>query len=349
MSEADFRAKRRQKFLPEKYFKLNIVDIGRSLANAQTVRDAESHAGRVEPSTDGSSFKNQLKLLRLHYTAGAAIESLKPLFAEVMKWFDEWHRAEEAYSHWLAKKRAEDLRTDMTPVEFGDLFHFQLALDVVSLGILLGEGDSIRSAAFLMRSARHTDMLFETLIESAVPDPDTTVTEFFHNSPYDPLLDAVYSAKTPEAASAFVKIYLDDWYKAFEGVPWHNGHLVMTDEYSNYEGYWAFEAAAVCVLKDIDDTSFRDHLVYPKDLADWARAHNVADLVKPSSVPAGAVAETRLRVEANHPCPKTGWWMTPAKAGARRYFNEGEIMPSLGGDYGLTIWQWDVDQSAPKL
>jgi hypothetical protein len=64
---------------------------------------------------------------------------------------------------------------------------------------------------------------------------------------------------------------------------------------------------------------------------------------------AQVIAEARLRVEANQPCPQTGWWMTPAKAGSRRYFNEGEIMPSLGGGYGLTIWQWDVDQSAPKL
>ena len=348
MSEADFRAKRRQKFLTEKYFLLNKDDIERTFEAIDIGRRVHAEQGKISASNDGASFKEALRLVRLHYTAGATIESLRPLFAEVMKWFVEWHRAEEAYSKWLAKKQADDLRTDMSPVEFGELFHFQLALDVVSLGILLGEGDSVRNAASLMQCARHTDMLFETLIESSVPDPDTTVTEFFHNRPYDPLLDAVYSAETPEAASAFVKTYLDGWYKAFEGVPWHNGHLVMTNEYSNYEGYWAFEAAAVCVLKGINDTSFRDHLVYPKDLADWARAHNVADLVKFGSRPIGLAAQT-LRCAANHPCPQTCWWMTPAKAGSRRYFNEGEIMPSLGGDYGLTIWQWDVDQSAPKL
>ena len=48
---------------------------------------------------------------------------------------------------------------------------------------------------------------------------------------------------------------------------------MANDEYSNYEGYWAFDAAAVCVIHGIDDASFRDRLVYPKDLADWARAH----------------------------------------------------------------------------
>jgi hypothetical protein len=88
---------------------------------------------------------------------------------------------------------------------------------------------------------------------------------------------------TPEESAAYVEKYLDGWYKAFEGVPWHDGHLVQKEHQQPYEGYWAFEAAAVCVLHGIDDSSFRDHLVYPKDLADWARAHHVKDKVKLSA------------------------------------------------------------------
>lgn len=29
---------------------------------------------------------------------------------------------------------------------------------------------------------------------------------------------------------------------------------------------------------------------------------------------------------------------------SRRYFQTGDSMPSLGGDYGVTIWQWDENQ-----
>lgn len=59
---------------------------------------------------------------------------------------------------------------------------------------------------------------------------------------------------------------------------------------------------------------------------------------RPASVPGG------------QPCPQTGWWLTPAKASSRRYFKVGEVMPAVqGSDYGSTFWQWDVDQSAPKL
>ncbi|MFN3298379.1 Imm72 family immunity protein [Caldimonas sp.] len=45
---------------------------------------------------------------------------------------------------------------------------------------------------------------------------------------------------------------------------------------------------------------------------------------------------------AGSPCPRTGWWFTPAKANSRRHFQTGQIMPDLHADWGLTIWQWDT-------
>ncbi|SOY73549.1 hypothetical protein [Cupriavidus taiwanensis] len=56
-----------------------------------------------------------------------------------------------------------------------------------------------------------------------------------------------------------------------------------------------------------------------------------------------------LRCEANEPCPRSGYWLTPAKTTARRYFRAGETMPDVASDYGATIWQWDVNQLDPKL
>lgn len=54
-------------------------------------------------------------------------------------------------------------------------------------------------------------------------------------------------------------------------------------------------------------------------------------------------------VPAGSSCPGSGWWFTPAKANSRQFFKQGTVMPSVGGDYGLTFWQWAPDQSAPKL
>ncbi len=339
MTEATFRIKRRQKFLTEKYFKLNVGFHELLIGAGHEGMASDLAAGRVDSSSQGGIFKDKLKLIRLHYTAGEPIESLKPLYADAMHWFAEWHRAEEASAQNQIKLTGQDLRIDATPLEFDDLFHYQLAVNVLSLGVLLGDGQHVREAGAWLRFERERgDMLVEYLLSAVVPDDELVeTTEFFHIKPYDPLLDAVYTAETPEQASAFVKQYLDGWYKAFEDVPWHNGHLVQNEDYSNYEGYWAFEAAAVCVIHGIDETSFRDHLVYPKDLADWAREHKVLERIKPA---AGAKS-IALRCEAGQPCPQTGYWFTPAKQGSRKAFKAGETMPAIkDSPWGATIWYW---------
>ncbi len=80
----------------------------------------------------------------------------------------------------------------------------------------------------------------------------------------------------------------------------------------------------------------------------WTLVERTADSGGGSAT--DATAEKRhSNVAAGNTCPEAGWWFTPAKAGSRRYFKQGETMPSVGGDYGLTFWQWSPDQSAPTL
>jgi hypothetical protein len=60
----------------------------------------------------------------------------------------------------------------------------------------------------------------------------------------------------------------------------------------------------------------------------------------------GVIEATQpMRVPAGQSCPETGFYFTPARSDSRRLFNEGEIMPDFGADYGATIWQWDVKQN----
>lgn len=54
-------------------------------------------------------------------------------------------------------------------------------------------------------------------------------------------------------------------------------------------------------------------------------------------------AHMRLRCPAGQPCPREGWWFTPAGEG-RRYCKQGEVMPEIKSDYGQTIWCWDEPQ-----
>lgn len=67
-----------------------------------------------------------------------------------------------------------------------------------------------------------------------------------------------------------------------------------------------------------------------------------ADYLKPVE----EVAPLQLRCEANQPCPKAGYWWTPAKENSRAYFKQGDLMPDFpNSTYGVTIWQWDANQS----
>lgn len=66
----------------------------------------------------------------------------------------------------------------------------------------------------------------------------------------------------------------------------------------------------------------------------------------PSAASAAQSPTIPDRVEGGGPCSKSGWWITPAKVGSRRYFEAGEIMPVIeSSDYGATFWQWDANQS----
>jgi hypothetical protein len=279
MTAAASRTKCRQKYLTEEYYKLN-QDFLKMLIDDQIENLKEHQATQnhqYAAASASSIFDDKLDLLKLHYTGGCAIEDLKPLYADVVQALGEWHVVEHEYSKWLANKFQNDIRLDLTPLNIEYVGNYQIALDVISLGVLLGEGDALRQIAQWMQSARDTDLLFEFLIESALSTVSET-TEYYHRRPYEPLIDALYALDNPAEASAKIAKYLSIWYKSFKDVTWHNGHLYGVEgQYMPYYGYWSFESAAVAVIDDFDDSSFRDHIMYPKDLADWARANHSVD------------------------------------------------------------------------
>jgi len=77
----------------------------------------------------------------------------------------------------------------------------------------------------------------------------------------------------------------------------------------------------------------------------WTLVERIAD--SGGGIP-GAVdpiqAGVRMRCEAGQPCPREGFWITPAKTDSRRRFTRGELMPAVRSDYGYTIWEWDEQQ-----
>lgn len=85
------------------------------------------------------------------------------------------------------------------------------------------------------------------------------------------------------------------------------------------------------------------------ELADWDFFHNVVlsfqDARKLQDRKRSDAATTGvMRSTAGQPCPRTGYWFTPARENSRAYFEDGQTMPDVGGSWGTTIWQWDEQQ-----
>ncbi|KQV90658.1 hypothetical protein ASD15_00800 [Massilia sp. Root351] len=179
-----------------------------------------------------------------------------------------------------------------------------------------------------------SDLLIEELFNFYLPERPM-VDEWFWDKPYGMLVEVIDSESSVARAKAMKK-YVTKWYSSVKGLAHFWGkHEKVTSEYSEYVGYWAFCAAAFTYLYDIDDTAYRDEVVYPKDLVDYAR-----------SMPRQPVrlkdGTEFLRVAGGQPCPRAGNWFSPAKENSARHFNDGELMPTFNAsEYGRTIWQWN--------
>jgi len=235
------------------------------------------------------------------------------------------------------KERALDIisyGSDEVCAGFGENDDYEQFLQTLSLCILLGRGELIpRLSAIFDRDNKGQDAIYETLL-SFYDDSRVRTDDLLFKRPFAGLLKVIRAA-TPKEASKLLDKYCKDWYPAFKKAPWYDSHLSIDGDDGSYSGYWAFEAGAIAFLYGIDDSAI-DHMVYPKDLVAYARNF---------TPPTGS---TQIgRVEAGQPCPRAGYWFTPAQANSRRHFQQGEIMPCFtGSSWGDTLWYWSGEEHA---
>jgi hypothetical protein len=317
-----FHERRRQPFISQTFYdaeeRHKDAAIARFRAGLQRpTNDAEDQARLTENIADDS-----YRLLSLRYTGGEAPASLRTSLEPVIEAYERYQKALGEY---------EGVPT-MSPLGLDYFVDYERAVQLIGLCYLLHRRDLIsRLSRLIDPGYRGEDTLYEDLL-SYHEEGRVDLDEWYHDVPYTPLVKAMY-ATDPAEATKRLQEYVDNWYEAFERAPWHDGHLRINGTEGDYFGYWAFEAGAVALLCEIDDSSI-DHIVYPKDLVAWARAN--AALSEEDSQ-----GRTGLRCLAGQPCPRTGLWFTPARVDSRRQFAVGEVMPEVGGDYGATIWQWD--------
>ncbi len=310
-------ATRRQQFVTQPFFNASCVRV------SDTLEILEQQLGAASRDLDdlrGAAFflsDFSFQALTLNYTAGQPIEPLRSELESVVV----------AYERYMLALREYEQDPNYPVFGFQEIAHFERMMQLVGLAYLLHRRDLIpRLHALIADSAYDgVDAVYEELVGHVLPDRPY-LEHWYHQLPYQHLLNAT-DEPTPEGRTTELNAYCLAWYRAMEEAPWHDSHLRIDGNDGDYFGYWAFEAGAIALLYDIDDSSIK-HMVYPKDLVAWSRSF------QPESV-ASAPAPTRLRVEAGQPCPQAGWWVTTAKANSRRYFQVGEVMPVLGGDYGV--------------
>ena len=304
-------------------FKVHLA--GSALFWSQNVPEADSPLQAASLAA-ASMASDSFQLLALRYTAGEPIEPLRAELAEVIAAHEKWRDA----------KRVFEGDPNEPALYFAEIAQYERCVQLIGLCYLLHRRDLLpRIAAFQDAIYAGTDTLYEDLLAWEI-EGRHDVDVWYHDKPHRDLINSMYRDTDAERI-ADIKAYCKAWYPAMSTVPWHNSHLRSTDTDGDYFGYWAFEAGAVAYLLDLDDSSI-DHMVYPKDLVRFAREFDA------SGQQAAQASADRLRAPAGEPCPREGWWFTPARANSRRHFAVGELMPDVGGDYGATIWQWDEQQ-----
>lgn len=277
-----------------------------------------------------SLARERFELMLIRYTAGEPIESLRNQLEEVLA----------SYERYGTRLWDETADRNEAVFAFYSLDDYCKLMQLVGLCFLLHRRDLLPRLAALQdgldRAVGGADWIFEELLAYAPMDRHES-DHLRAAKPYRDLADAL-SSETNDEALRDLDRFLKRWYKDLAGCGWHDTHKSDGGSQAGYYGYWSFEAGAAVILLGIeDDSSLHKYLYYPKDLVTWCRAN--AALSDPE-----AKTDIPLRCLAGQPCPRSGFWFTPAAAGKRQRFAQGDVMPDLGGAYGATIWQWDERQ-----
>lgn len=264
MTPTPFQQRRRQPLLNEDYY-LFYNDHVRT----HTMADIEHALLHGELSDEMRWLEYRRKADELYemmvrdYTAGQPIGEFRERLGAVVA----------AYQDAAHFNRIFENEPAMPLFDFRYKDDYVRAVDLVSLPILLHREDLIPAVHSLFKGGApdENDALIEDLLGKYLPDRPY-LEDSYQPVPYGILLDA--TAQTPmEEKQEDIALFLDAWYPAMQGVGWYDCHKHQSpDGAGGHFGYWTFDAAAVAYLYEVDDTPFREHPHYPKDLADFARS-----------------------------------------------------------------------------
>ncbi|MFV5516684.1 PoNe immunity protein domain-containing protein [Acinetobacter gerneri] len=258
-----FENQRRQKYLTETYY------IGyREYRDESIPLVLESDAFEDDEYNSGEAERWQLlydmylNLLYIEYTAGSSIDGLIPIFKKAVNAID---KKAEALAIFENGKKPSVIPTENE------------TLNIISLAYLLDQKDLLHVIHQLVNGEDQAHMNEDEIINKlfGLNDPKHPVLSegTLYDLSYSPLCDVIDQVKKkndPKHALELLDDYLSSWYKNHKNQSWYNSHLDLESSVA-YSGYWAFEAAALVYLLDLDDFCLHKYLFYPKDIVQWIR------------------------------------------------------------------------------
>ena len=206
------------------------------------------------------------KHLVLLYSAGHDIADMAAFYDRAMEYW-------QTYAHYNKAYNDSDRRSMQWPhvVLPGQDYH--LALAMVCFGILLGKQKVLQRFLPLLDYLNDSrDALVERLLSCCFEGRQPEVNICRRNLPYSKSL-AIFAAQPKDRPAAMAR-YLKNWYDASRKETWHDKH----EEGYDFFGYWSWEAAALTLVLDIDDTEYRDLPYYPAAMVDFARHANAGKM-----------------------------------------------------------------------
>ncbi|MGU3780222.1 PoNe immunity protein domain-containing protein [Burkholderia metallica] len=306
----DFANRRRQRFISEQYFKWFSSFLTSSIDTWTKNLPANGTEDSKRAIAASLRADNRFALLLLRFTAGEPITPLRDELDLIVADYEEY-----------AKFQSKEFESpNWPPFLLGELKDYERAMQLIGLCYLLHRRDLLpRIAALEDPSYRAQDTLYEDLLAYSL-EGRTDVDAWFHES-YRDCINSVYG-DSDEESLADLNSYLENWYSSMSGVDWHDSHLDLSEERGLYFGYWAIEAAALAYLLELDDASLHGHIVYPKDLVEFARTFE-----EPAKSAEGATGPQTVRT--GQVCPETGIWKAQGHHVPGVLVQQGERMPEV--------------------
>ncbi|RQP34998.1 PoNe immunity protein domain-containing protein [Burkholderia ubonensis] len=328
----DFSTRKRQRFISEQYFDWLSTFQAQSVEKWTHTLPANGTEAVKHATAAWLRATARFELMMLRYTAGEPIASMREELEDVVT----------AYEQYASRQRFARNDPQWPALLLTELPDYERGMQLVGLCHLLHRGDLLpRIAALEDGYYRGQDTLFEDLLAYGM-EGRVDVDQWYHES-YRDCINSIYVDGDDESI-VYLNTYLENWYASMEKAGWHDTHLDLSERGGGYFGYWAIEAAAIAYLRGLDDAPLREHIVYPKDLVDFARTFE--ELPKSTPVPTGPQA-----VRTGQVCPETGIWKAQGHHVPGVRVQQGERMPEVfapdkSGAYRPQSALWELERKA---